>query len=241
MNEKLRKAILNNNDLYEAVFKPHKINFDGNDKIRYSLEKVPPLYSNLVTISQDWKPDEIFKTINENFKNENWKEWSIKDSFGVLDLTKYDFEKLFDASWIYLESINFKPIQNSLKIRFEIIENEKTLQDWRKVWDENKELGKQIFQSEMLNDSSVFFLAGYRDEKIITGCLINKTENVLGISNFFSPEPKIEYWSEIIRFIYESVKIADIVGYEREDFVEKLQPLGFEAIGDLTVWLRKTV
>jgi len=93
----------------------------------------------------------------------------------------------------------------------------------------------------MLNDPKIFFLAGYRHEKIITGCLINKTENVLGISNFFAPESKIEYWSEIIRFIHESVKIADIVGYERENFVEELQRLGFEAIGDLTVWLRKTV
>jgi len=133
MNEKLRKAILNNNDLYEAVFKPHKINFDGNDKIRYSLEKIPPLYSNLVTISQKWKPDEIFKAIDENFKNENWKEWSIKDSFGILDPTKNDFKKLFDANWIYLESANFKPVRNSLKIRFEIIESQKTLQNWRKV------------------------------------------------------------------------------------------------------------
>lgn len=241
MNEKMRKAILNNNDLYEAVFKPHKINFNGDEKARYSLETVPPFYSNLVTISQDWKPDEIFETIDEKFKNEKWKEWSIKESFGVLDLTKYDFEKLFDAKWIYLESADYKPVKNSLKIRFEIIENEKTLQNWLKIWDENEELGKQIFKSEMLNDRKIFFLAGYRGEKIITGCLINETEDVLGISNFFAPEPKIEYWSEIVRFIFESVKIADIVGYEREDFVEKLQGLGFEAIGDLTVWLRKSV
>jgi len=34
------------------------------------------------------------------------------------------------------------------------------------------------------------------------------------------------------------VGFADIVGYEREDLVKKLQSLGFEAIGDLTVWLQ---
>ena len=145
MKEKLKKAILNNNDLYEAVFKPQNISFNRNNSIWYCLEKTPPLYSNLVTVSADWKPDEIFKEIDENFKNENWEKWSIKDSFAVLDLNAYGFDKLIDANWIYLEAENFTPVKTEPKLQFRIIENADNLSDWRIAWDSDEDLGNQIF------------------------------------------------------------------------------------------------
>src|SRR5689334_11827470 len=115
MNEKLQKAILNNNELYEAVFSAQDVNFNRTHSAWYSLEKTPPLYSNLVTVSDDWKPDEIFGLIDDNFKRENWESWSVKDSFAALDLKGYGFEKLFEANWFYLEAVRFTPpAENSL-------------------------------------------------------------------------------------------------------------------------------
>lgn len=238
MNEKLKNAILNNNDLYEAVFNAQNIGFERNNEIWYSLEKTPPLYSSLVTVSEKWQPDEIFALIDDRFKRENWTEWSIKDSFAARDLRNYGFEKLFDAQWFYLEAAKFAPFDSFLEIEYKIVRDEKLLDDWRLAWDSNEHLGKMIFQSAMLGNPQIYFLAGCRDEKFVSGCLINKTADVFGISNFFAPEPKIEYWSAIIRFVHESIKLANIVGYEKKGFVNKLQPLGFEAVGDLTVWLR---
>ena len=239
MKEKLKKAILNNNDLYEAVFKPQNIKSHRNDAIWYCLEEIPPFYSNLVTVSENWKPDEIFKTIDENFKNENWNKWSIKDSFAALDLSDYGFKKLFAAKWFYLNAAKFTPIKAETELHFKIIKTEKDLSDWRIAWDSNEDLGKQIFHPEILNDPKLYFVAGYKNDRIECGCLLNETENILGISNFSAPEKNIEYWSEIIRFVFDSIKFTDIVGYERKDLTEKLKNLGFETIGDLIVWLRK--
>src|SRR5215204_6002619 len=113
MNEKLKKAILNNNDLYEAVCGAQNISFERTDAIRYALEKAPPLYSNLVTISENWQPDRVFDSINAEFERENWEKWSIKDSFAALDLEPHGFKKVFDARWLYLEAAKFTPLENS--------------------------------------------------------------------------------------------------------------------------------
>ena len=238
MNEKLKKAILNNNDLYDAVFSAQNMTFNRGRSICYSLEKTPPLYSNLVTVSQTWKPDETLKLIEGNFKNENWGKWSIKDSFAVLELEAFGFEKLFDANWLYLDVAKFTPVNNSLKLIYKIVEDEKVLAEWLKAWDSDEHLGSKVFQPAMLDNPKIYFVAGDDGEKIVCGCLVNKTADVLGISNFFAPDSNIEYWSEIIEFVHNSIEFAGIVGYERKDLVKKLQPLGFEATGDLTVWLR---
>ena len=91
----------------------------------------------------------------------------------------------------------------------------------------------------MLDDPKVFFVAGFKKDEIVSGCLVNKTADVLGISNFFAPSETIDYWSEMINFIFNSIDFADIVGYERSNLVRKLQSFGFEIVGDLTVWLKK--
>ena len=103
-----------------------------------------------------------------------------------------------------------------------------------KIWE------TKFFMTDLLNDPKIYFVAGYKNEKIECGCLLNRTADVLGISNFFAPESNIEYWSEIIKFIFDTIKLTDIIGYERKDFSERLKDLGFEAIGNLTVWLRKS-
>lgn len=239
MNEKLVKAIINNNDLYEAVFKAQNLNWRRNDSICYCLEKTPPFYSNLVTVSDDWRPDEIFRRIDAKFAAENWDEWGIKDSFAVLDLTEFGFKKLFDAEWIYLKAENFKPLEIAGELKYKVIENDRELSNWKIIWDADEKIGNEIFYPQMLENPDVFFVAGFEEEKQVSGCLVNKTADVLGVSNFFAPSEKPHYWSETVAYIFDKMGAADIVGYERSEIVEELKKIGFEAEGDLTVWLKE--
>ncbi len=239
MKNKRQKAIGNNNDLYKEVFESRNIESNRTDSIWYCLDKTPPLYSNLVTISEKWKPDEIFKIIERKYKDEKWEEWSIKDSFGLLDLAEYGFAKLFAAQWFYLEAAKFTPQSESRNLRYEIVKNEDDLAKWRISWDSDEKLGKQIFSPTLINNPGVYFVAGYVGDRIVSGCLVNRSDDVLGISNFFAPENDSAYWSESISFIFDSIDCADIVGYERKEIVDKLRSLGFNPVGNLTVWLRR--
>ena len=238
---KIEKAIANNNGLYEAVFRNFKISSQKNENIWYSLEKVPPLYSNLVTLSRNWVPDTIFEQIDKKSERDRWNEWSIKDSFAVLNLEKIGLKKLFDAKWMYLEDSKFKPSEN-LRINFEIVSDENGLRDWKSAWgsyEEGEDLADQIFDSSLLFDKDIFLVAAYKNEKLESGCLVNRTDDVLGISNFFSPNQN--YWSATIEFIKKAIGRNDIVGYESNlELIERLRSLGFDPLGDLSVWLKKS-
>src|SRR5688500_2285936 len=135
MKNKRQKAIRNNNDLYKEIFENQNIESSLTDSIWYCLDKTPPLYSNLVTISEEWKPDDIFRNIERKYEDEKWEEWSIKDSFGLLDLAPYGFAKLFDAQWIYLEAAKFKPESECRNQNYEIVKNQDDLAKWRTGWD----------------------------------------------------------------------------------------------------------
>lgn len=239
MRNKTQLAIRNNNDLYREICESQDTISVLSPTIWYSLEKTPPLYSNLVTVSEKWTPDDIFAEIDRKYEEKKWEEWSVKDGFGALDLTEYGFVRLFEAQWIYLEKLKFTPKGADKNLNYRIIENERDLAKWRIAWDSDVKLGEQIFSPKLLTNPRVFFVAGDDGRRIVSGCLVNQTDNVLGISNFFSPEDDIGYWSVIIRFIFDSITHTDIVGYEQKEVVEKLRLLGFEPAGDLTVWLKK--
>lgn len=237
MTSRLQKCINNSNALYEAVFRPLGIGHVKTDSLWYTLEQTPPLYSNIVTLSPDWRPDRLFHDANFGFISTGWDRWSVKDSFGVLDLTGHRFFKLFDAKWMYLDISKFKP-SGSTDLKYEIVKTAGDLEKWRLAWNANEELGKSIFSDEMLEDPDIWFVAGSEGDSIVSGCLVNASDDVLGVSNFFAPDDSVDHWSGMIEFIRDRIRSADIVGYERE--IEKLQGLGFDSPGNLSVWVKRT-
>jgi hypothetical protein len=241
MKDKLRKAIRNNCGLYEAVFGSRGIGFRSTDDVWYSTAETPPLYSNLITLSESWKPDDVFRGIDLNYEKEGWEKWSIKDSFAALDLRGAGFKRLFDARWLYLEAARFKPAGEGRRLRYEILNGEDALSAWRAAWDSDESLGRMIFDARLLRDPRVHFVAGYGERGIESGCLINRTDDVLGVSNFFSPGERVAHWSDIVGFVFDAVEPADLVGYERLAAAGELRALGFESVGNLTVWVKREV
>jgi hypothetical protein len=237
MENKLKIAIQNNNDLYEAVFSQWDIPFQSNDEIWYSFEEVPPLYSNLVTRSPEWRPDATFTKI-DNASSARQQDWSIKDSFAVLDLSEHGFAKLFEAKWIHLQLSDFRPLSITHPLIYKILANEEELSTWRLAWDVDEQIGINIFSPRLLNNPRVKFIAGYRKEKLICGCMVNESNSILGISNFYSPARELTYWSDMLGFIFGCFDNKEIVGYERYDLVNQLETIGFRSLGNLAVWIK---
>jgi hypothetical protein len=231
-----QKAIENNLGLYEAVFAAHGLRWLRSPLAWTSTEKAPTYYSNLVTCSSEWQPDGEFRAIDETFAHDGWPHWSIKDSFANLDLRAFGFARLFDAQWIYLEAANFLPAQGTSGIRYELVGTADALSTWRTAWDPDPQLGKEIFRDNLLGE--MHFVIGYRGAAAVAGCAINKTDDVLGISNCFCPDTDILHWSEMVGFVQASFGKTDMVGYERRDLVARLRGLGFENVGNLCVWLK---
>jgi len=69
--------------------------------------------------------------------------------------------------------------------------------------------------------------------------LLNKSDDVIGVSNFFVPVKTETIWSDLVQFIQNQFGPVDVVGYEDAETVSKIKSIGFESVGDLTVWLKK--
>lgn len=239
VEQKCQKAIENNHDFYEAVLADHGLQWIRSPLVSYCAQKVPTYYSNLVTRAPAWQPDQAFRAIDETFRHDGWPDWSIKDSFAHMDLRPFGFERLFDAEWIYLEAASFVPAREASELRYELVRNADALSAWRTAWDANPQLGKEVFYDSLLGDPKLRFVIGYRGAEVVAGCIVNKTDDVLGISNCFYPQKDILYWSEMVGFVQTAFGKTDLVGYERRDLVARLQGLGFESVGNLSVWLKK--
>lgn len=77
--------------------------FTRTDEIAYSLDRPPPYYSNLVTFSSEWRPDDTFERIARRARDEGWPGWGMKDSHAVLDLDDRGLARLFAARWLWRE------------------------------------------------------------------------------------------------------------------------------------------
>jgi hypothetical protein len=238
--DKLKKAIDNNIGLYRTILGGHDIDWHTTADIAYSLRQVPQLYSNIVTRTPDWQPDNTFTTIDSSYCAQDWSTWSVKDSFRVLDLTHYGFKRLFEAHWIYLTIDEFDPLP-STGAHHQIVRTEADLSRWIAAWGIGETISGPIFCNELLHDPDITFIAGFNEEgNVRSGCIINRTDDVLGISNFFGTDnEETEMWSSMIQFVSENVLCGDIVGYESRETLAKLDRIGFEPIGDLTVWLKQ--
>ncbi len=240
--EKLDLAIKNNINLYETIFKSNKVEFTKTRELFYSFRKTPHLHSNIITVSKKWQPELNFKKVDENYRKEKWDEWTIKDSFKELKLEDFGFKKLFDAEWLYLKTDNFLLKKKNTNIFYHIIRDEKYLEKWIIAWNnqEREKFGKKTFKKILLKNKDLYFIAGFnKNKKLISGGLVNRKGKTLGISNFFSSKREIEDFSNLTAFIIHSIKCSAIVGYERLEMSKKLRKIGFNAVGQLRVWIKK--
>lgn len=234
MADLLQRAIDNNVGVYRAVLGRLGIEMQVRPDIAHTDAKVPAYYSNAVTRSDRWRPDEGFHRIAAIARKEGWADWSIKDSHDVLNLGPHGFERLFRATWIHLDPARLRPFDRSL--RFEVVRDEDGLSRWRRAWDANLPLGRTLFGAELLRDPDLYFVAGYDGGRLVCGGLFNRTNDVLGISNFFARDEAKECWAAAVSHILDRLRPSVLVGYAGEAALVGFEAIGFKAIGTLSVW-----
>lgn len=234
MSDLLRKAIDNNVGLYRAILGHSGAGWCVETDLAYTDQKVPDHYSNAVTRSERWRPDDRFRRIANGAKEIGWADWSIKDSHDVLDLAPHGFRRLFRASWLYLDASDLQSFSHHL--RFELVTKEDGLARWRGACDPDLQLGQRLFGPELLNDPALAFVAGYDGDRLVCGCLVNRTDEVLGISNFFALNKTRTRWGAMVNFIVDRLGQSSLVGYARAAALADLEAIGFDPIGSLSVW-----
>jgi hypothetical protein len=156
------------------------------------------------------------------------------------DLESRGFRILFDAKWIYLPVSRIKDIASTQSERWEIVNNDLALAEWEFAWcrsagDTSKD---RIFLPPLLENKDVAIVAGFRGGHIVAGAIANRSDDVVGWSNFFAPATEIfDHATASLATIAGVFPGLAIVGYEHGDDLRNAHSIGFESIGPLRVWL----
>jgi hypothetical protein len=111
---------------------------------------------------------------------------SIKDSFASLDLTGYGFWVLFDAQRIVHRVQQFRHAPDDAS--WEVVHDRVGLAACERAWRGNDGL-PGVFRAGLLDLASVTVLAARRGDLVVAGAVLNRSSSVVGISNFFAPDP----------------------------------------------------
>jgi hypothetical protein len=239
LDDRYVRAARNNAEWCDAVCRAHGNPGEFHDDIWLNRNAVPRFYPNAGTLAEP-SPRQL-ALIDELIAAGLPPGWAVKDSFSMLDLDSRGFRKLFDAEWIYLPASRMKGIAPArTSARWEIVRNDLELAEWESAWsnaagDTSKD---RIFLQSMLENKDVAVVAGFRDADIVAGAIANRSDDVVGWSNFFAPATEMfDHAVESLAPIARVFPGLPIVGYEHGDDLRNAHALGFESIGPLRVWM----
>ena len=236
------RAARNNAEWCEAVCRAHGNPGEFHDDIWLSRHPVPRFYPNAGTLAEPSQRQ--LALIDELTAARLPPGWAVKDSFSMLDLEPRGFRMLFAAEWIYLPVSRVEEIISArTSARWEIVGNALALTEWESAW--TRSAGDtsedRIFLPPLLENKDVAVVAGFRDGQVVAGAIANRSDGVVGWSNFFAPVA--EMFDHAVASLATIARVfpgSPIVGYEHGDDLRNAHSLGFESIGPLRVWTFQT-
>jgi hypothetical protein len=233
------RAARNNAEWCDAVCRAHGNPGEFHDDIWLNRNSVPRFYPNAGTLAEPSRRQ--LALIDELIAARLSPGWALKDSFSMLDLESRGFRMLFDAEWIYLPVPRVKDIASTrASARWEIVRTDLALAEWESAWceaagDSDKD---RIFLAPLLENKDVAVVAGFGDRNIVAGAIANRSDGVVGWSNFFAPAAEIfDHATASLATIARVFPGLAIVGYEHGNDLRNARSIGFESIGPLRVWI----
>jgi hypothetical protein len=185
----------------------------------------PPFYPNIVTLAPIEAVPAALAAAPDGF--------AVKDSFGTLELASLGFGPLFEAKWIWRDAA---PPQADGRATWRIIRDAAALARWEAAWRDG-EPPLDLFRPALLEARAHAFIAGEVDGRIVAGCIASRSPEVVGFSNLFGAA---EHAAGCLGAVQHFAPGLPIVGYEAGAALEAMKSQGFQAIGPLRVWLRKS-
>ncbi len=160
-------------------------------------------------------------------------------------LTTLGFEPAFEASWLWRA-----PSPSLLKptvpgLRWAYVQTAPELAKWESAWagdlaNNFSTPRPRLFLPALLTNPDIFFIAAYQDQSLVAGAIANRTDDVLGLSNVFTPpDNPLPFWTGCVAKVQERYPNLPMVGYVRGSQLAIAQKIGFETLQPLKVWTRQ--
>jgi hypothetical protein len=223
----IRIAARNNAEWCDIVCRAHRVPGRFDPDAWVDAQRTPPYYPDAVTLD----PAAVGKRVLARIDTITPGAY-VKDSFANLDLAPFGFEIVHEAEWIRREP---GPAPDTA-LRWTPLEGEAELAAWETAWDaEGADLG--LFVPVLLREPSVQFLCGSVDGSIVAGAIVNRTGDVVGVSNLFSTIGDLDAaWSGCLAYLEVAHPGSAVVGYEAGEELAAARRHGFGSVGALRIW-----
>jgi len=228
-------CVANSLGWYEAVFRTHGLSGTLTDGLWACRGKVPPYYSNALTVAPGWS--EARAKVLLDLAADLGRSFSVKDSFAAMDLGAGNLRELFSAEWMLLDPSTAPPETEPGAAEWRRVTGALELERWEAAWRENgSPTDSRVFLPALIAGTDVALFAASRDGHIVGGCAANRTPGAVGLSNVFAEAAETE--SVAAGAIAETVRFAPgmpVVGYERGEDLARFVRLGFSPVGPLRI------
>ncbi len=232
------KAARNNAEWCDLVCRTHGVLGEFCQHSWINRHKTPPFYPNLATLEGS-KSTEQCETIRELVEMDIPVEWTVKDSFGTLNLSSDGFRELLNGEWIRWPASSKMPEAYTSGVRWAKVVDRKELTQWERGWRGTAAESQPLFLPALIEDERIIIVGAFREDAVVAGCIGNRSEDVVGISNIFGPDQRAkEFRSGCVAAILGWSKGLPLVGYESGLDLVAMNSLGFETVGQLKVWVR---
>lgn len=209
-------AARNNADLHAAIFACHGRAFVRTPAAFVAEAAPPPLFAHLVTTDPGTDPAPGIAALRSRFGG-----IAVKDSFARLDAAACGLRPLFKAQWI----AHLPP--------------DATLPDWHRVTDVAMlarwtAAGGPDLPATALSHPDLAPMARLEGDRIVSGCLLNRSPDCTGLSNVFGPAAS-STWAGAARAAAAIAPDLPVVGYERDADLDHARAAGFASLGVLRV------
>ena len=228
--ESLTAAIANSVHWYDAVMSAHGLAVEHRKNAWLCKEKVPPFYSNMITLDRFGSQGPLITEIGSTLL----RPWTIKDSYNSIDLVERGFDVLFDAEWFGRSPDQNWPSRTGQAPPVQTVRSESELERWVEAWGETP-IGRPVFVPGLLQNDEVEFVYVDRGSYVSAGLVANRSDDVIGITNAFGSPREV---MNCIHHLSHRYDLA-VVGYGRKRQVEFLTGFGFRQIGKLRIWINR--
>ena len=164
---------------------------------------------------------------------------SIKDSFASVDLSAFGFEVLFDAAWTVRRAAPVPGPARADGPHWDVVRDAEGFAAWEQAW-RGDDGPSDVLRPDLLEDDRVLVLAARAGAHVVAGAVLNRSAEVVGVSNFFADEGRRDSaWAGCLACIGALMPGTVLVGYERDEVRRHHADVdAVETVGPLRVWMR---
>jgi len=225
-------AARNNAEWCDIFCRSHGVTGTFHSDAWASPIRTPARYPDAVALDRSLSGERILSYVDSS------RGCSIKDSFGVMDLSSAGFRVLFEAEWI-VRPPQPAPKAQLERIRWEMVREPSMLRTWEGEWARDA-APTGFFLPVLLRSPDVVIMAGYSRRQLVAGAIFNRSPSAVGLSNVFSSSDDLtQTYEACVSAVANHFPGMPIVGYEAGEALAAAHTQGFQSVGRLAVWLKE--